>query len=246
MRILTVLVLGLVIFSCVRNKTLQNTQSQAQPAQSTMPEASVTRHVIKVDSVIQTSNYSYLKVSESGQENWIAVTRQDAAPGEVYYYENGLKMTNFKSKELNRTFDVIYFVSQLSNDPRITGDQNSAMTQPAHVQTQKRDDIKIDKANGELTIDGLYKNRAQYSGQKVKIKGVVVKVNNGIMGRNWIHIQDGTGDSDHFDLTVTSQDAAKVGDKVTFEGTISLAKDFGAGYFYDVIMENATLLGTNM
>ena len=62
------------------------------------------------------------------------------------------------------------------------------------------------------------------------------------MGKNWIHIQDGSGDSNNFDLTITTQDQAKVGDVVTFEGTIGTKKDFGYGYLYEVIMEDAKLL----
>ena len=59
------------------------------------------------------------------------------------------------------------------------------------------------------------------------------------MGRNWVHLQDGTGDADNYDLTVTTNDDASVGDVATFEGTIALKKDFGSGYFYEVIMEQA-------
>ena len=73
----------------------------------------------------------------------------------------------------------------------------------------------------------------------MKIKGQVTKFSPNIMGKNWVHIQDGTNDSGNYDLTVTTNDVVKVGDVVTFEGTIVLKKDFGAGYFYEVIMEDA-------
>ena len=74
------------------------------------------------------------------------------------------------------------------------------------------------------------------------MKGQVVKVNEEIMGKNWIHIQDGSGSAADFDLTITTVEKVKVDDVVTFEGTISLSKDFGAGYFYEVIMEDAKLV----
>jgi hypothetical protein len=61
-----------------------------------------------------------------------------------------------------------------------------------------------------------------------------------IMGKNWIHVQDGTEAAGNYDLTVTTQGTAKVGDVVVVEGGISLNKDFGAGYKYDVIMEDAS------
>jgi len=75
----------------------------------------------------------------------------------------------------------------------------------------------------------------------VLIKGQVTKVNRAIMEKNWVHLQDGTGDSGGFDLTVTTQEQVNVGDVVTFEGKITLNKDFGAGYSYEVIMEQAKL-----
>lgn len=61
------------------------------------------------------------------------------------------------------------------------------------------------------------------------------------MGKNWIHIQDGTKHNTSFDLTITTQNLPALNDEVTFKGTIMVNKDFGAGYFYDVIMENAVL-----
>jgi hypothetical protein len=74
------------------------------------------------------------------------------------------------------------------------------------------------------------------------MKGQVVKVNDEVMGKNWVHIQDGTKDGDHFDLTITTLDKVAIDDIVTFEGTITLNKDFGYGYAYEVIMEDAKLM----
>jgi len=100
-------------------------------------------------------------------------------------------------------------------------------------------DITVDVAEGGITISDLYSNRDSYADKMVKVRGEVVKVNPDIMGINWIHIQDGTSDSGNFDLTVTTHDKPEVGDIVTFEGKISVNKDFGAGYKYNVIMEDA-------
>ena len=244
MRILGVLVLGLLIFSCVKNKNLQNTQTEVQLPDN-FDQTMVARHIVTVDEVIQGTSYTYMRVSENGKENWIAVNKQEANKGDVYYYEKALQMDNFTSKELNKTFDVIYFVSQLSTDPNMISDKRTAMT--AHsgkVQSEKKD-VSVEKSQGEITIGELYKNRTKYAGQKIKISGAVVKVNKGVMGKNWIHVQDGTSDNGNFDLTITSQDDADVDDKVTFEGTITLNKNFGSGYFYDVIMEDASLLSSD-
>jgi hypothetical protein len=88
----------------------------------------------------------------------------------------------------------------------------------------------------------IFANRNDYSGKEVEIRGVVVKVNKEVMDKNWIHIQDGTNDNGNFDLTVTSTGLAEVNDEITVKGKITLNKDFGYGYSYDVIMEEATIV----
>ncbi len=99
----------------------------------------------------------------------------------------------------------------------------------------------IAKVEGGKTVGEVYAGKADLAGQKVKVKGKVMKVSQQIMGRNWIHVQDGTGDAGTNDLTVTSTDTATVGDVVVVEGTLAVDKDFGAGYTYAVILEEATV-----
>ncbi len=100
----------------------------------------------------------------------------------------------------------------------------------------------MDPVQGGITIAELYANLDSYAEKLVKIKGQVTKYNAKIMGKNWIHIQDGTNHSGHFDLTATTSAALKVGDVVSVEGKITLNKDFGYGYFYEVLMEDAKVL----
>lgn len=237
MRIYLVLILMVIFSSCVRNKNGQALQN-ASP--------SVTSKVFEVTDVVQTSNYTYLKVKENLGDRWVAVSRQDINVGDVYYYDEALQMNNFHSKELDRDFDVIYFVNNISKTPLIQNPQNAVTGQiPAHsgkVQTEKNSTITLKKAGSELTVAQIYANRDKYANQEVEIRGVVVKVNKSVMGKNWIHIQDGTSAEDgSYDLTITSQDVAEINDEVTFKGKITLNKDFGAGYFYEVIMEDAVL-----
>ena len=93
------------------------------------------------------------------------------------------------------------------------------------------------------SVADLHKEKATLSGKQVTLQGKVVKVNNGIMKRNFIHLQDGTGSAadGSNDVTVTSQDTANVGDQVTVTGTLVLDHDFGAGYKYPVMVEQATI-----
>ena len=94
---------------------------------------------------------------------------------------------------------------------------------------------------GGIRIGELFENKQLYAGKKIKIKGEVTKFSMAIMGKNWVHFQDGTSYEGVYDLMITTQENVQVGDVVVFEGVISLDKDFGAGYFYAIILEDAVL-----
>ncbi len=198
-------------------------------------------HKVTAEEVIQTSNYTYMRVSENGNENWIAITKAQVEKGNSYYYIAGMEMNDFKSKELNRTFPSIIFVDKFSDKP-IRATVSVADSAKGKQQAVAKEGIKVEPAKGGITIAELYANKEKYDGKTVKIRGEVVKYASEIMGKNWVHIQDGTRSGDSFDLTFTTNDVTKVGDVVTFEGTVALKKDFGAGYFYEVIVENAKML----
>ena len=69
----------------------------------------------------------------------------------------------------------------------------------------------------------------------------MVKASNNILGKNWIHPQDGTGEPGSNDLTVTSSDTAEVGATITARGILATHLDFGAGYTYAVLLQDAAL-----
>lgn len=244
MRIYLILILMVVFSSCVRNKN-------AAPHQH---PASAGNQVFEVSEVLQASSYSYLKVKENNGERWVAVSKQEVEPGDVYYYDSALEMNNFESEDLGRTFDVIYFINNISEtpiqqQPAAGGMMGMDGAMPPHsgkVETDKLSTISLDKPENELTLAELFANRDEYASKEFEIRGVVVKINKEIMGKNWIHIQDGTQHNNEFDLTITTQDVAEMGAEVTFKGKLSLDKDFGAGYAYDVIMEDAKLLEKKM
>lgn len=91
------------------------------------------------------------------------------------------------------------------------------------------------------TVETVNKDMAKLKGQTISVKGKVVKVNNGIMKRNFLHIQDGTGDANNNDLSVTSKQTANVGDEVTITGVVVLDRDFGMGYAYPLLIEEASI-----
>jgi hypothetical protein len=198
-------------------------------------------HKVVAEEVIQTSGYSYVRVSEGNTENWIAIVRGEIEKGKTYYYVAGLEMTNFTSKELKRTFPSVYFVDKFSDQP-ITNKITLADSAKGKRPPIPKEGIKITPAAGGITIAELYGNKDAYAGKTVKIRGEVVKFTADIMNINWVHIQDGTNNEGSFDLTITTKDVVKEGDVITFEGTVTLNKDFGHGYFYKVILENGKLL----
>ena len=151
-------------------------------------------------------------------------------------------MKNFESKELGKTFEKIYFIDQLRKEPVATTSKTPGMPSHGRKLPEQKSDVSVEPVKGGVTVAELYANSESYKEKTVKIKGQVTKFNSNIMGKNWVHIQDGTKDSENYDLTITTKEVVKVGDMVTFEGTITLKKDFGAGYFYEVIMENGKKL----
>ena len=91
------------------------------------------------------------------------------------------------------------------------------------------------------TVAEIYENKATLAGQTISVQGKVVKVVNGIMKRNFIHVQDGTGDADSSNLIVTSKQTANVGDQVSVSGVVAVNRDFGGGYTYALLIEEATI-----
>ncbi|MBM9520885.1 DNA-binding protein [Desulforhopalus vacuolatus] len=105
--------------------------------------------------------------------------------------------------------------------------------------------LSVQKATGSnaSTVGDIFTNAAKLDGKDVVVRGIVRKVSPQIMGRNWVHIQDGTGDvmKNHHDLVVTTADTVTTGMEVVVEGVLAADKDFGAGYRYDAIVENASV-----
>jgi len=235
LRLIAFIVLAtMVASSCVQNKNPQQAQNVAQANQN----------VFEVTEVVQGKTYTYLNVKENMMNRWVAVSHQEVKPGDVFYYDDALQMTDFHSKEIDRTFDVIYFVNQISKTPLNKQQPMAADMAAGHTGkvAAKSAEVELNKAEGELTVADVFAQKADLTSKEFEIRGVVVKVNEQVMGKNWVHIQDGTSSDGKFDLTITTQAEVEVGNEVTFKGKLTLEKDFGAGYYYDVIMEDATLV----
>lgn len=122
--------------------------------------------------------------------------------------------------------------------PKENPNQNMAgQTHKGQVIIEKIN-VVVEPCGECITIAKLLAGKQLYSGKVIKIKGIVTKFNPAIMGKNWVHLQDGTEFDGGFDLTITTDKQVSVGDTITFEGKIILDKDFGYGYFYSVLMED--------
>lgn len=196
-------------------------------------------HEVKVEEVLNTEKYSYLKVVEKGEEYWIAISKTEVEVGDIYFYRGGLMKKNFFSREFNRVFETVYLVSNFWKKNSETKMKEMAKSIPSG---HSLPDLKLEKikpAEGAISLQELFSNKPMYDDTTVKITGKIVKVNPKIMNRNWVHIQDGSGEG--LDLTITTQEEVPLGAVVSLEGNIALEKDFGAGYRYEIIMEDAVL-----
>jgi hypothetical protein len=197
-------------------------------------------HAVEVEECLDASQYTYLRVSDDDIEYWIAVPKMQVENGEKLYFSKSMVMNNFQSKSLNRTFDKILFVDDISRTRPSAGNQRTSMIHPK-IESMQNKDIKVEPLKDGKTIGQIYSEKDKIAGSKVRVRGKVIKFNSEIMNRNWIHLQDGTSLGDNFDLIVTSSDPAEVGEVVIAEGTVALNKDFGSGYVYQVMIENAKI-----
>ena len=205
------------------------------------PDPANVIHKVKVLESMNASRYTYVNVEENGSTHWIAVPQTNVEVGETFYYRGGVRMHNFESKEHDRIFETLYLVGGISRSP--TGEVPTGYID-MHGGSSASYTQEIVPLQDGITLDQLLSNKEEYAGKVVSIKGQCTKVNRNIMGKNWIHIQDGTKmeSGDVFDLTITTQEEVQVGMVVAFRGTITLNKDLGSGYRFDVIMEEASII----
>jgi len=194
---------------------------------------------VKVKEVEQVGSYTYLLVKAKGPEYWIAVPSMEASPGETYHYQGGMLMKEFYSKELDRTFDEVVFLEALFTGTTSLKQESQGIQHEGKVAIEKAD-VVMEGGEETITIAALYADPGMYEGKAIRVKGKVTKFNASIMERNWVHIQDGTEYEGKFDLTATSLESFEVGKTVILEGTLTLNRDFGYGYTYELLLEEAT------
>jgi hypothetical protein len=190
---------------------------------------------------MDSGGFTYMRLKTKNGEMWTAVRAAPVKAGAQVTVENGMTMKNFESKTLKRTFPSI-MLGDLGGSAK-----NATRASPHAASTAQSDapDVKVDKAKGAnaRTIAEVNTKSGELKDKPVVVRGKVVKYNGGIMGKNWIHLRDGSGTADEGsnDLLATSSDQAKVGDIVTVEGVVRTDKNFGSGYAYKVMLEDAKI-----
>ena len=222
--------------------------AQAPAAAETPAEAQgapmVTGPVLET---MNASNYTYVRVKTDAGDVWAASGEFKVAVGDRVTLALEMPMENFHSETLKRDFPLIYFTTRIGREgevPPAMPAMMSAHGRPAGGAAGAAQVTEpIQPAPGGTTVAKVWADRKALAGKTVTVRGKVVKFNGGILGRNWIHIQDGTGaaaDGTN-DLLVTSDAAAKIGDVITITGTVAIDKDFTAGYAYAVLVEGAKI-----
>ena len=213
--------------------------ASAQPAES--PPAPILSG--KVVEAMNSGGYTYVRLEKSDKKIWVAIPEMKVAVGQEISFQPGITMNNFTSKTLNRTFETIVFSSGAIGRQGAGANNKSEGHKQMEVSASKA--VKVQKASGPngYTVAELYEKRIDLDKKGVVVRGRVVKVLAGIMGKNWIHLQDGSGDPSKGtdDIVVTSRDLPSAGDTVTAKGTLFKDKDFGQGYSYPVIVEQASV-----
>jgi hypothetical protein len=204
--------------------------------------------VVKGDvlEVRDVEGYTYLRLNTKDGETWAAVNKAVVRKGAKVTIENVMVMNNFESKSLKKTFPTILFGNLGGAAGGITGVGNGTVSaQPGLARTMDAADIHVPKAGGTnaRTVEEIMTKGAELKDKPVLVRGKVVKYNQEIMGKNWIHLRDGSGSvaNSTNDVLVTTLSQAKIGDVVLVKGVVHIDKDFGSGYSYKVLIEEATL-----
>ncbi len=253
------------VFTTMATAAEQAAEPAAAAEQAAQNQVSLQGKVLET---MNANGYTYLQIDSPQGAAWVAIPETKVSVGEEVSSAPGMVMHNFTSKTLNRTFESIVFSPGLGAvlSDKTTGaapQQGGGSGFSQALEAEAGSDaamaqgksggsagaivpsaaIKVDKApgNDSYSVGEIFSQARQLDGKTVRVRGKVMKNTRMVMGRNWLHLQDGTGDpaKQQHDLVVTSTEDATEGDIVTVQGTVAADRDFGSGYHYPVLIENA-------
>jgi hypothetical protein len=188
------------------------------------------------------ASYTYLRITTAAGDKWAAVPQVKVAVGEKVTILNPMVMTQFASPTLKRSFPEILFGTLAGRPGPGGGGPAAPLASAAAAPVASGPVTKVADPAGR-TVAEIFAGKAGLKDKTVAVRGRVTKYNAGILGHNWLHIADGTGSkgTGDDDLAVTTQGEAAVGDVVVVRGPLHLDRDFGSGYSYAVLVEDATI-----
>jgi hypothetical protein len=196
---------------------------------------------------INAGSYTYLRLEDP--DRWIATSPLDVSKGDKVEYAGGMEMRDFHSKALDRTFESIWFVQNVSVSGRsleqlhqgvAEGHGSAPPVVPQAITVAAPAPGEIMKLDGGKSIAEITSDPSTLEGQAVSLRARVIKVNDNIMGKNWVTLQDGSGTAPNDKLIATTAETVTAGDLVTAKGVIHTDVDLGSGYLYKVLLEEAT------
>ncbi len=191
-------------------------------------------HTIIIEEVLHSGGYTYVKAREDGMLFWIAGPQTALQKNATLTLSAQMWMDNFKSSTLNKTFDAIMFVQEFEPAKRVKTETKLPHMEP------------LSSIKGSSSIKQLYADAKKLHGTSVTLHAKIVKISKGIMGKNWVHLIDGSSQTDDGVITATTtQESFAVDDLVLVTGTLTTDRDFGYGYFYPVIIEEASIQPAN-
>ncbi|HEY5975426.1 MAG TPA: DNA-binding protein [Geobacteraceae bacterium] len=219
----------------------------APPQQSAQPPLAGT--------VVETMNsggYTYMLLQQKDTKSWVAVPEMYVKVGEEIELEPGVQMGEFVSKALGKTFESIVFsngpTDKFTEQRKKSAHSGVVMDSSKKVEGKKAgkvvENLKVEKAAGAnaYTVAEVFAKRDALADKPVVVRAQVVKVTPSVMDRTWVHLEDGSGSrlKGDYKLVVTTTVMPTLGDIVTVSGNLHKDRDFGGGYKYEVIIEDAT------
>lgn len=245
-------------------KTQRGNQTPVRPKQP--PVAASTAGQLNqtlrgtVEETMDAAGYTYMRVKTDRESIWAAARAMKVAVGDTVELVGAMPMRDFHSKTLNRTFKTILFVggaTVIGGEKAAPPADRAQGLPPGHPPLSDAPTAgkskptppvgirpgEIEKLEDGRTVAELFEHKADLNGKPVRLRARVVKASRGIMGKNWLHLRDGTGETGQNDVTVTSVEGyAAPGAVVIAEGMLGVDKDIGAGYFFPVIIEDAKII----
>jgi hypothetical protein len=220
------------------------------PPAGAEPQAAAARapagRTAKVLQAMDAGTYTYVEIAVEGAPTWFAGPTTAVRPGDtIQIPSRELPMRDFRSDTLDRTFEVVYFVNAIR---KVGGTEPAAVeaVQQAHATAAAGGEAAVElagiaKADGGLTVAEIFARGKEAAGEDVVLRGRVVKYNAGILGKNWLHVRDGSGAESTNDITITTDGVAAVGDTVLVRGKLAADRDLGFGYKFDLLIEDAAI-----